>query len=71
MNKKSIQKALQKTAGGTEFVTQGDIKRCIGCGNDRAVEVTRGLFFIRFNRTKFYDAEDVAEKLCTFMEVEA
>jgi hypothetical protein len=63
MNRTTIRKALSRAAGGAEFVTQGDIKRCIGCGNDRAAEITRGLDFIRFNRTKQYDIGEVADRI--------
>ena len=63
MTKTSIRKALQRAAGGAEFITQGDIKRCLGCGNDRAAEITKGLEFVRFSRTKMYDADEVADRI--------
>lgn len=63
MNRTTIRKALSRAAGGAEFVTQGDIKRCIGCGNDRAAEITKGLDFIRFNRTKQYSVDEVAARI--------
>lgn len=69
MTKTSIKKALTKAAGGAEFITQGDIKRCLGCGDDRAAEITKGLDFIRFNRTKQYDADEVAARIFDFTEV--
>lgn len=52
MTKTSIKKALQRAAGGAEFATKSDIKKCLGCGNDRAAEIIRGLDFIRFSRKK-------------------
>ncbi len=69
MTKTSIRKALQRAAGGAEFITQGDIKRCLGCGNDRAAEITKGLEFVRFSRTKMYDADEVADRIYSCTEV--
>ncbi len=69
MTKTSIRKALQRASGGAEFVTQGDIKKCLGCGNDRAAEITDGLEFIRFGRTKIYDADEVAARIYSCTEV--
>ena len=63
MTKTSIKKALKRAAGGAEFITQGDIKRCLGCGNDRAAQIVDGLEYIRFNRTKMYDADEVAARI--------
>lgn len=63
MNRTTIRKALQRSANGAEFVTQGDIRRCIGCGSDRAAEIVEGLGFIRFNRTKQYDVDEVADRI--------
>lgn len=63
MTKTSIKKLLQRAAGGAEFVTKGDIKKALGCGNDRAAEVTKDLNFIRFGRTQRYDVDEVAQRL--------
>lgn len=68
MNRTTIKKSLIRAAGGAEFVSQGDIKRCIGCGNDRAAEITKGLDFIKFNRKKLYDADEVTDRI--FVSVE-
>ena len=69
MTKTSIKKALQRSAGGVEFVNREDIKRALGCGNDRAIEITKGLSFIRFGRVKLYDVDEVAARICESMEV--
>ena len=69
MTKTSIRKALQRAAGGAEFVSQGDIKKCRGCGNDRAAEITAGLEFVRFGTKKIYDADEVAAKIYENTEV--
>lgn len=67
MNRTTIRKALQRSAGGAEFITQGDIRRCIGCGSDRAAEIVRDLDFIRFNRTKQYFVDDVADRILQYV----
>ena len=69
MTKTSIRKALLRTAGGAEFINREDIKRCIGCGNDRAAAITKGLDYIRFNRVKLYDVDEVAARILESMEV--
>lgn len=69
MTKTSIRKALQRAAGGAEFVTTGDIKRCMGCGNDRVAEIIKGLPCIKFNRTRQYDADEVAARIYESMEL--
>jgi len=63
MTKTSIKNALRRAAGGAEFATKSDIKKCLGCGNDRAAEIIRGLTFIRFSRKKLYDIDDVASRI--------
>ena len=63
MTKTSVKKLLQRAANGAEFITKGDIKRAIGCGNDRAVEITKGLDYICFQRTRQYDVDEVAERI--------
>lgn len=68
MNRTTIKKALRRAASGAEFVTQGDIKKCLGCGNDRAAEIVSGLGFIRFNRMKQYDVDEVADRIYQFTE---
>ena len=69
MTKTSIKKALIKAAGGANFITQGDIRRCLGCGDDRAAFIVKGLDFIRFNRTKQYDVDEVAARIYEYTEV--
>lgn len=69
MTKTSIKKALQKAAGGAEFINREDIKRCMGCSNDRAAQITNGLDFIRFNRVKQFDIDEVAARICEYLEV--
>jgi len=69
MTKESIKRALIKAAGGATFITQGDIKRCLGCGNDRAAFIVKGLGFIKFNRTKQYDVGEVAARIWEYTEV--
>ena len=69
MTKTSIKNALQRAAGGAEFVTKSDIKKCLGCGNERAAEIIRGLDFIRFSRKKLYDVDDIAARIYSNTEV--
>lgn len=69
MTKTSIKKALIKAAGGAAFINREDIKRCIGCGNERVQEITKGLEYIRFNRVKLYDADEVAARILERTEV--
>ena len=69
MTKESIKRALIRAADGAMYVTHGDIKRCFGCGNDRAAFITNGLRCIKFQRTKLFDVEDVAERIYGFTEV--
>lgn len=69
MTKTTIKEALQRAAGNVEFVNREDIKRCIGCGNDRAEQITEGLDFIRFNRVKLYDVNEVAARIYDYTEV--
>ena len=63
MNRTTIKKALRRSADGAEFVTKGDIKKCLGCGNDRAAEIVSGLHFIKIGNWKRYDADEVAERI--------
>ena len=69
MTKTSIRKALQRSAGGAEFVNIQQIKRCMGWGNDRTYETVKGLGFIRLGRTRQYDVDEVAAKIYQQMEV--
>lgn len=68
MNKTSIRNALKRSAGGAEFITQGDIKRSLRCGNDRAAEIVKGLEYFKFGRTKKYDVDEVAGAICAHIE---
>lgn len=63
-----IKQALKKIAGGAEFCTHGHIKQCIGCGNSTAVNITRGLDYICFKRTKRYDIDEVAARIYEYTE---
>lgn len=69
MTKTSIRKALQRTAGGAEFVNRQHIKSCMGWGNERTNEVVKGLDFIRRGRTRQYAAEEVAARIYEQTEV--
>lgn len=68
MNKTTIKNALKRTAGGAEFITQGDIKRSLHCGNDRAAEIVKGLEYFKIGRTKKYDVEEVASAIYAYVE---
>jgi len=69
MTKTSIKKALQRAAGGAEFINREDIKRCLGCGNDRVAFIVKDLTCVKFNRTKLYDADEIAAKIYENTEV--
>lgn len=68
MTKTSIKKLLKSAAGGAEFITRGDIKKAFRCGNDRAEEITDGLDYICFGRTRHFDVDEVAQKVFESME---
>lgn len=68
MTKTSIKKALTKAAGGAAFITQGDIKKCLGCGNDRAALIVKDLECIKIGRKKQYDADEVAARIYEYTE---
>lgn len=63
MTKSSIKARLQRAAKGAEFITRGDIKRALGCGNDQAASITKDLDYIQFGRTHQYDVDDVAQRI--------
>lgn len=69
MTKTSIRKALQRAAGGAEFVNREQIKDCMGWGNDRVNETVKGLGFIRQSRIRQYDIDEVAARIYEQVEV--
>ena len=68
MTRTSIRKSLQRSSAGAEFVNREQISRCMGWGNDRVNEVVKGLDYIRKNRTRQYDEDEVAARI--FEQVE-
>lgn len=62
MEKHVIEKELKSFTGGL-FITQGQLKQALGCGNDTVSEVLKGMDYIRFERTKRYSIKDVAQRL--------
>lgn len=68
MNKSTIKKTLQKSAKGKEFITQNEVKKCMGWGNDRTISTLKSLDCIRRSRTKHYLIDEVAAKI--FEDVE-
>lgn len=68
MNRTTIKKRLVSAADGAEFVTQGDIRKALGCGPHRAIQITAGLDFIKFNRMKQYDVDEVAGRIYESVE---
>lgn len=63
MTKTTIKNLLKRAADGAEFITKGDIKRALGCGNDCAAEITEGLDYVKFGRMRRYDVDEVAQKI--------
>lgn len=63
MTKSSIKARLQRAAKGAEFITRGDIKRALGCGNDQAARITKDMDYIQFGRTHQYDVDEVAQRI--------
>ena len=63
MTKTSIRTLLKRAANGAEWITKGDIKKALGCGNDRAIEITDGLDYVKFGRMRQYDVDEVAAKI--------
>lgn len=68
MNKSSIKRILKSAAGGAEFITQNEVKKCMGWGNTRTIETLKQLDCIRRSRTKQYSIEEVAARI--FEEIE-
>lgn len=62
MEKHVIEKELKSFTGGL-FITQGQLKQALGCGNDTVSEVLKDMDYIRFERTKRYSIKDVAQRL--------
>lgn len=69
MTKTSIRKALQRAAGGAEFINRQQIKSCMNWGNDRVNEAVKPLCFIRQGRTRQYDVDEVAARIFEQVEV--
>lgn len=69
MTKTSIRKALQRAAGGAEFINRQQIKSCMNWGNDRVNEAVKPLGFIRQGRTRQYDVDEVAARIFEQVEV--
>lgn len=65
MNKTAIKKLFMAENKGCSFVTQGDIKRVMGWGNDRTIGLVRELDYISAGRTKQYMVDEVAAKIAT------
>ena len=68
MNKSAIKKILKQAAKGEEFITQNEVKKCMGWGNDRTVATLKPLDCIRRSRTKHYLIDEVAARI--FEDVE-
>lgn len=69
MTKTSIKQKLQSTVGGASFINRGDIKRCMGWGNERVNELVRPLSYIKRGRTRQYDIDEVAARIYEQVEV--
>ena len=69
MTKNSIREKLRKTAHNAEYVTRGEIKTCMGWGNDRVNDLVGPLNFIRRGRTRQYDVDEVAVRIWEQVEV--
>ena len=63
MNKSDIKKAMRQSAKGAEFVTHEQITLFLGCGNDKAYELTGGLMHFKSGRRKLYSVEEVAQRI--------
>ena len=68
MNKTTIKKVLHAAARGDQFITQNEVKKCMGWGNDRTIETLKPLDCIRRSRTKHYLIDEVAARI--FEDVE-
>ncbi len=60
MNKSSIKQRLSQKVGGADFINPNQLKKAMGWGNDRTYRCLKGLDFIRSERTKQYDIDEVA-----------
>ena len=63
MNRTTIKRALKRASGGAEFINQNTVKTCMGWGNDRTMDVLKGLDFIRQKNTKQYDIDEVSARI--------
>jgi hypothetical protein len=69
MTRANIRDKLKKSASGAEFITKGDIKRCMGWGSDRVTSTVKGLDFVRQGRTQQYDVDEVSARIYEQVEV--
>ena len=69
MNKQTIRNALQRAAGGAEFINRQQIKAGMGWGNDRAYKTVEGLSYITQGRNRQYDIDEVAARIYQQVEV--
>ncbi len=69
MTKKSIKEKLQRTVKGAEYIGRGDIKRCMGWGNDRVNELVKPLSYLSRGRNRQYDIDEVAARIYEQVEV--
>lgn len=69
MTKTSIKQKLMKASGGAEYVNRGDIRRCMGWGNERVNNLVKPLSFIRRGRVRQYDIDEVAARIYEQVEV--
>lgn len=70
MTKSELKTTLRQSVNGKAFMTKNDLKKCLGCGSERASEILRGLHFIRFDRKKIYAVDDIAAELIKHTEVQ-
>lgn len=61
MDKQTLVKTLTKYAKGSAFINHEQIKRCLGCGNDKAYSLTESLSYFKNGRKKLYLVEELAE----------
>lgn len=62
MEKATIQRELEQVSGGV-FITQSQIKKALGCGNDTLGDVVSGLDYITFGKKKRYLIKDITDRL--------
>ena len=67
MNKTSIKKKLSQETG-TGFINANQLKKVMGWGNDRTRATLKNLDFIRLNKTKQYDVDEVATVIAESIE---